>query len=212
MSVYQLHQVSFRYGESLALSLPGLTINAQQTTALIGPNGSGKSTLLHLLAFLTAPTTGNMQYQGIEVSVSNHLAYRKRVGFLAQKPYMLKGSVLDNLTLALKFRGLPKKLRQQKALTALERLRIRHLANQPAQQLSGGEIQKTALARVLVLEPEVLLLDEPFSYLDQTSAQLLEEFVETYAAIPATTLIEQPIMDFISRLRAEFATMTPTKK
>jgi tungstate transport system ATP-binding protein len=189
MSAYQLQQVSFKYEESLVLSLPDLAIKEQQTTVLIGPNGSGKSTLLQLLAFLSAPTTGSIKYRGSAVTPSNRQEYRKCVAFLAQKPYMLTGSVLDNLTLALKFRGVSKKKRQQKAISALEQLNIRHLKNHPAKLLSGGEIQKAALARALVLQPDVLLLDEPFSYLDQSASRLFEQFIEAYTSNSDTTLI-----------------------
>jgi tungstate transport system ATP-binding protein len=175
---YQLENLRFLYGEKMALSLPDLTVNAGKVTALTGANGCGKSTLLNLLAFMEAPNTGKITFFGEQVRPEQLFSYRKRVGFLPQKPYMLRGTVQDNLKLALKLRGAPKALWQKNISAALERLAIAHLGLQQATHLSGGELQKSALARVLVTEPDVLLLDEPFGFLDQASARLLEKFIK----------------------------------
>lgn len=177
---YQLDNLRFLYGDKMALSLPDLGVNAGKVTALIGPNGCGKSTLLNLLAFMDAPNTGKIIFFGEQVGTGQLFSYRKRVGFLPQKPYMLRGTVLDNLKLALKLHGTPKALWQKNSNEALERLDIAHLGLQQATRLSGGELQKAALSRVLVTEPDVLLLDEPFGCLDQASAQLLEKFIKDH--------------------------------
>ena len=175
---YQLDNLSFLYGEKIALSLPDLTVNAEKVTALIGSNGCGKSTLLNLLAFMEAPATGKINFFGKQVKPEQLFSYRKRVGFLPQKPYMLRGTVQDNLKLALKLHGTPKALWPKNITEALEQLDIAHLGAQQASHLSGGELQKSALARVLVTKPNVLLLDEPFGHLDQGSAKLLEKFIK----------------------------------
>ena len=186
---YQLNNIIYRYKQSIALSLPVLNIESGQITALVGSNGSGKSTLLNLLAFLTFPEQGEIQFFNSTVTLKQHLQYRKCIGFLAQKPYMLRGTVLDNITLPLKMHGVRKSDRQNKAWVILEQLDIAHCAEQQAKNLSGGELQKVALARILIQEPRVLLLDEPFSYLDQQSNHLLENFIASYAQQPAKTLI-----------------------
>ena len=177
---YQLQNLRFLYREKIALSLPDLTLDAGKVTALTGPNGCGKSTLLSLLAFMEAPNTGQITFFGEQVRPEQQFSYRKRVGFLPQKPYMLRGTVQDNLKLALKLQGTPKGLWQKNINQALERLAIVHLGTQQASHLSGGELQKSALARVLITDPSVLLLDEPFSYLDQASVRLLEQFINEY--------------------------------
>ncbi|MDD5322066.1 MAG: ATP-binding cassette domain-containing protein [Methylococcales bacterium] len=177
---YQLHNLRFLYGEKIALSLSDLTLDAGKVTALTGPNGCGKSTLLSLLAFMEAPNTGSITFFGDQVRPEQLFTYRKRVGFLPQKPYMLRGTVQDNLKLALKLRGTPKALWQKNINTALERLGIAHLGPQQVSKLSGGELQKSALARVLITDPGILLLDEPFSHMDQNSAQLLEQIIKGY--------------------------------
>ncbi|MCF7969620.1 MAG: ATP-binding cassette domain-containing protein [Methylococcaceae bacterium] len=184
---YQFNNLQFYYADKLALSLDQVTIEQGKTTALIGANGSGKSTLLHLCAFLESPKQGELLFMEQPVNQSDLTPYRRRVGFLAQKPFMLRGTVFDNIDLALRIHG--KKQRAEKIQRVLQQLDIEYCAEQQAKNLSGGELQKAALARLLVLEPEVLLLDEPFSYLDQSSAQSLELFLRHYTQETGQTLV-----------------------
>ncbi len=184
---YQFNHLQFYYADKLALSLNQVTIQKGKTTALIGANGSGKSTLLHLCAFLESPSLGELLFMGRPVNQSDLTPYRRRVGFLAQKPFMLRGTVFDNIDLALRIHG--KKQRTVKIQRVLQQLDIEYCAQQQAKQLSGGELQKAALARILVLAPEVLLLDEPFSYLDQSSAHSLELFLRNYTKETEQTLV-----------------------
>lgn len=186
-NIYQLNKLQFYYTDKLALSLDQVNIQAGKTTALIGANGSGKSTLLSLLAFLKTPGQGELLFNGRQVKKGELTHYRRRVGFLTQKPFMLCGTVYDNIDLALKIHG--KKKRSAKIYRVLKQLDINHCASQQAKKLSGGELQKAALARMLVLEPEVLLLDEPFSFLDQSSAQALESFLLTYTQETGQSLV-----------------------
>ncbi len=186
-SIYQLNNLQFAYAGKLALSLSKVNIQSGKTTALIGANGSGKSTLLNLLAFLESPSEGGVLFHGQPVQKQHLTHYRRRVGFLPQKPFMLKGTVFDNIDLALKIHG--KKQRTTKIHNVLEQLAISHCIHQQAKRLSGGELQKAAIARMLVLEPDVLLLDEPFSYLDQSSAQSLESFFLTYTHDTGQSLV-----------------------
>jgi tungstate transport system ATP-binding protein len=188
-SAYCFEQVRFSYGGAFSLSLPELVIPAGAITALIGPNGSGKSTLLNLLAFMSAPDTGTLRFFEQPVNVERLAEHRKRIGYLPQKPYLLRGTVLDNLKLALKLRGTPKKLWRKKITSAVERVNIPHLLDKAASQISGGELQKAALARALIHEPAVLLLDEPFAFLDQDGSRLLEEFILSYHQDTGGTLI-----------------------
>lgn len=177
---YQLNNLRFAYGEKIVLSLPALTICSGKITAIIGPNGCGKSTLLNLLAFMETPSAGELYFLGSPVQPEQQIGHRKRIGFLPQKPFLLRGTVQQNLQLALKLHGTPKIMWQKKIDAVLERLHINHLMTKQSTSLSGGELQKAALARALITEPEILLLDEPFSYLDQSGNQLLEQFVADY--------------------------------
>lgn len=188
-SAYRFDQVRFSYGGAFILSLPELVIPAGAITALIGPNGSGKSTLLNLSAFMSAPNAGTLTFFGQTLHAGQLADYRKQIGYLPQKPYLLRGTVLDNLKLALKLRGTPKKLWRKKITSAAERVNIPHLLDKAASQISGGELQKAALARALIHEPAVLLLDEPFAFLDQDGSRLLEEFILSYHQDTGGTLI-----------------------
>lgn len=187
LHAYQLSNVQFYYVNKLALSLDEVMIEQGKTTALVGANGSGKSTLLNILAFLDYQTQGELLFKGEQVKSKDLKHYRRRVGLLAQKPFMLRGTVYDNINLALKIQG--KKQRATTIQQVLKQLDISHCATQQAKQLSGGELQKAALARILALQPEVLLLDEPFSYLDEKSAQSLELFLQNYTQQTGQTLI-----------------------
>lgn len=186
---YQLNDVRYYYDKTLALSLPELDIPAQKITTLIGANGSGKSTLLNLLAFLESPKTGSLSFFAHKVILKRHYDLRKQIGFLPQKPYMFRGSVAENLNLVLKLHKISKIQRHQKINSILEQLNIVDLGKQQAKTLSGGELQKVALARALITAPKVLLMDEPFSYLDQSSSQLLEKFMQNYVEEFNSTLI-----------------------
>jgi len=187
-NTYQFDNAKFFYTNTQqGLSLDKLSITAGKTTALIGENGSGKSTLLNILAFLSPISEGDLFFNQKIVNKKDLLPYRRQVGFLAQKPFMLHGTVYDNIDLALRIHH--KTQRAEKIKQVLAQLDISHCEKKDAKQLSGGELQKAALARMLVLEPSVLLLDEPFSYLDQSSAYSLEQFLQSYVQRTGNTLV-----------------------
>ena len=181
---YQLHHVHYAYQDKLALCLDELSIAAHKKTTLIGANGSGKSTLLYLLAYVYRPQQGSIQLfnQPLDSKQSSHIA------LLPQNPYLLRGSVRDNLQLSLRFHAIkdPQKTRIQHTLATLH---ISHLIDKPTHALSGGERQKVALARAIISQPKILLMDEPFSYLDQQSEHSLEQFMHQYVEQQGNTLI-----------------------
>ncbi len=185
---YQLRNIEYAYGKTLALSVSELNIRANKVTALIGPNGCGKSTLLSLLAFLQKNQQGQIDFFSEKASHKTIPWFIKRIAFLPQKPYMLRGTVTENLILTLKFHNI-KNNRPAQINSALETLNIRHLSHLPAKTLSGGEQQKVALARAIITNPDVLLMDEPFSYLDHNSEQLFEQFISLYIKGSNKTLI-----------------------
>jgi len=188
INAYQLKQVSFSYDKVEALSIEKLNIRANKITALIGANGSGKSTLLNLLSFLKNTQQGELQFFSEPFTKKQQHRFIQRISFLSQKPYMLRGSVADNLNLALKFHQQNNK-REEQIEEALVQLGIAHLRLKQAKSLSGGEQQKVALARAIITNPEVLLMDEPFSYLDHHSESLLEDFILKYVKNHKKTLI-----------------------
>lgn len=176
---YRLTNIQFAYDEILALAIPELTIDAAKVTALVGPNGCGKSTLLNLLAFLQPNQQGQIIFFSEPITKKNTTSAIKKIAFLPQKPYMLSGTVADNLKLGLKFHQI-KESRPERLQAALAKLNIAHLSQQQANKLSAGEQQKVAMARAIITHPDVLIMDEPFSCLDDKSEQALETFIRMY--------------------------------
>jgi tungstate transport system ATP-binding protein len=159
-----------------ALEIATLEIARGETLAVVGPNGAGKSTLLLALARLLRPVQGEILYNGKSLVQMNELEYRRKISFVFQAPLLMDMTVEQNIALGLKFRGTPKETAQVRVEKWMKQLGIESLSKRRAGQLSGGEAQRVSLARAFVLEPELLLLDEPFAALDSpTHAKLLTE-------------------------------------
>ncbi len=178
--LFQLENLQFAYKKKPVLNIGHLKITAGIITALLGKNGAGKSTLLKLLGFLEKPQQGKIFLFDKDSATTSLFTLRKRVVMVSQKPYLLRGTVLDNALLGLKFRSLPIASAKKQAEQTLEQVGIASLRDAQAASLSGGEAQKVALARALALQPEVLLLDEPFSHLDQASIRHINFLIQQY--------------------------------
>ena len=177
-------------GGQPVLDVADLEIRKGETLAVIGPNGAGKSTLLLTAAGLLAPESGSLTMGGKAVYAGDLLAYRRKVALVLQDPLLLDTTVFDNVAAGLRFRGVPRKEITPRVALWMERLGIDHLAKRSAHSLSGGEAQRTSLARALALEPDLLLLDEPFSALDApTRMHLLEDFRSLVKENPVTALL-----------------------
>jgi len=153
-------------GGTPVLAVPHLEVRKGQTLAIIGPNGAGKSTLLLAMALLIKPSKGKVWVAGEEATPENSLRLRRRMAMVFQEPLLLDMSVAENVATGLKLRGVGRAEREKRVAVWLERFGIATLAHRRARSLSGGEAQRASLARAFALEPEVLLLDEPFSALD----------------------------------------------
>lgn len=169
--------ISVHRGSRLTLQPTDFLAHAGETIGIYGPNGAGKSTLLQALAGLLPLTAGSIALKGqILGQELPSLAYHRRIAAVFQQPLLLRGTVSHNVGLGLALRGVGRIERQARIKPALEQLKIDHLADRNIATLSGGEAQRTSLARALVLEPEILFLDEPFAALDQpTRRRLVQE-------------------------------------
>lgn len=179
------------YGGDFALRVPELDVLRHQTLTLIGHNGSGKSSLLRVLSLLMTPSAGTIHFDGERVppGAAQQLRFRRRMASVLQQPYLCRMSVFRNVALGLRFQGVAKQDVESRVMTWLERLRIDHLRDRDARRLSGGEAQRTSIARAMVLEPDVLFLDEPFSALDPpTRHGLIDEFQQILGATRTTTV------------------------
>lgn len=173
--VVELSGVALSAGDRLILSVGRLEVRAGEILAVIGPNGAGKSTLLRIIGLLESPTAGTVRLWGEPANGRARLGLRRRMASVFQEPLLVDATVFDNVSLGLRFRRLGSDDASLRVSAWLERFGIAPLASRQARTLSGGEAQRCALARALVLDPELLLLDEPFSALDQPTREALIE-------------------------------------
>jgi tungstate transport system ATP-binding protein len=144
-----------------------LTVREGETLSLIGPNGAGKSTLQLVLARLIPSVAGTISFRGLAVHNGNGvIAYRRKIAMVFQEPLLFDTTVRDNVAAGLKIRGMRRSDITDRVKVSLEHFGIAHLADRHARKLSGGEAQRTSLARAFAMGPEIIFLDEPFSSLD----------------------------------------------
>lgn len=187
MNLFDVVDASFHYQRIHALDRLTLRIPERTRVALLGANGSGKSTLLRMLGGLYFAESGQVRFRGADLSEERFgdeafaLDFRRRVGMVFQNPdvQLFNPTVFDEVAFGpLQLGWTKNKVREQVAGT-LEKLRIAHLKDRVPHRLSGGEKKRVALASVLVLDPEVLLLDEPTAALDPRSqSQIIDLLVE----------------------------------
>lgn len=188
-AVIELRGVRVRFGALEVLDVPSLEVRPGEVMGVIGPNGSGKSTLLRVLALLQPPSEGQVVFHNRPVDYGDLLPLRRRMAIVFQQPLLLNASVFDNVATGLRFRGLPAGEVRERATRWIRQFGIEHLHKRSARQLSGGEAQRVSLARALAIDPEVLLLDEPFAALDAPTRQTLMEDLESILAATRVTTV-----------------------
>jgi len=191
MSIFSLQRVTRRYGSAEALDAVDLEIDQGRTTALIGPSGAGKSSVLRMLIGLEWPDAGEVRFDGQPLERDTLLAQRRRIGYVIQEgglfPHL---SVRDNAALLARTLGWSKDRIAQRLeeLAALCQLPPDLLARFPA-ELSGGQRQRVGLVRALMLDPPVLLLDEPLGALDPIVRHELQTQMRTLFAQLGKTVV-----------------------
>lgn len=155
-----------RFGNVTAVEKMDLDVREGQLVTLLGPSGCGKTTLLRMLAGLETPTEGDMYINGKRINDTP--IHKRNLGMIFQNYALFPHkSIFDNVAFGLKYRNFPKEQIQEKVMTALEMVRLPGVERRKPSQLSGGQQQRIALARAIVIEPDVLLMDEPLSALDE---------------------------------------------
>jgi putative ABC transport system ATP-binding protein len=164
-----------------------LDVAAGETVTVVGPSGAGKSTLLRLLCRLDEPTEGTVYLDGTDYRTIDPTALRARVGLVPQAPALRSGTVRDNVTIGPRLRDEP--VAPDRVETLLDRVDLAGYADRSVTDLSGGEAQRVAIARTLMMDPEVLLLDEPTASLDPESQAEIEALLRALLADSDRTVV-----------------------
>ena len=183
----ELQQVSVYYGNQAAIEQASLSVRAGELMALVSPSGCGKSSLPASINRMTdgipgCRVSGTVLLGGDALSASQDAAtLRRRIGMVFQQPNPFPLSIIDNLRFPLAEHGVPRRERDRRAEQVLRAVglweEVKGRLSQSALGLSGGQQQRLCIARALVLEPQVLLLDEPCSALDPVSSKVVEELI-----------------------------------
>jgi len=200
-------------GGSLLVDVPSLQIREGETLSLIGPNGAGKTTLLQALSYLMRPSAGDILFRGEKVSAGYAtLDYRRKLAMVFQEPLLFDTTVSENVASGLKIRGLGSGMIKQVVTKQLNRFGIGHLWDRSARTLSGGEAQRTSLARAFAIKPEILFLDEPFASLDPpTREAIIVDLGKAIAETGTTTAIATHDRNEALRLSDRIAMMDEGK-
>jgi len=190
--IFKIKNLKKFYNGRTVLDIKSLNFQKRKIYAIVGPNGSGKTTLLNILNLLEKPDDGQMFFYGQEInkkSNPNILEIRRQMTLVNQDPFLFHSTVYDNIAYGLKIRSLPSKVQSLRIKNALKMVGLSGFENRRASHLSGGEAQRTIIARALAIEPEILFLDEPTTNIDQRHINVIERVIKKINKEIKTTVI-----------------------
>jgi ABC-type Fe3+/spermidine/putrescine transport system ATPase subunit len=177
-----------RFGKVIAVEKMDFSIEEGSLVTLLGPSGCGKTTLLRMVAGLEEPTEGDIFIKGVRIN--NTPIHKRNLGMIFQNYALFPHkNIFDNVAFGLKYRNVPKEAIKEKVMQALEMVRLPGVENRMPSQLSGGQQQRIAMARAIVIEPDVLLMDEPLSALDENLREEMRREVDNLQQMLGVTTI-----------------------
>ncbi|WP_297281020.1 ATP-binding cassette domain-containing protein [uncultured Anaerococcus sp.] len=182
--MFEFHNLKF---EDI-ISIDSLTINRNEVTCIVGPSGSGKSTLLRLINKMISPTSGYISLDGKDIADMDSISYRRKVPMLSQNPITFPGTIRDNLLIGRKFQE-KSKLSDKELMDSLAKVKLNMDLDEDISNLSGGEKQRISIARLMLLDSEIYLLDEPSSALDNITEDFVIETMVDMARTENKTII-----------------------
>lgn len=188
---FEIRNLSVEFNKRPVIEIETFDFAAGKIHALIGPSGAGKSTLLRTLNLLQKPSKGQITYfgQSLQYYGSSKLVAQRSMSMVFQKPSMFSGSVYYNVSLGLRLRRYKSSEVKTRVSRALEMVGLSDFSNRSASTLSGGEAQRAALARALVTQPKILLLDEPTANLDPANVSMIENIIKKIHSETKLTII-----------------------
>lgn len=203
----KLDRISKSFNEHKVLYKCSYEFQEGKTYILIGENGCGKSTLLRLCAFLDFPDNGIINYIGNKELLPVDLTLKRKITLVQPGLDVLNNTVFDNTALGLYYRGVKKNDIKDRVQNILEYVQLEHKKRQKAFTLSSGEKKRLAIARAIVLEPSVLLLDEPTAYVDKANAELIESIISDLQEKNMTIILATHELSYTKKVKSHIITI-----
>ena len=200
--ILEFENVTKYYGNELVFNNVNLKIKKGEVISLVGKSGSGKSTLLKCINRLEAINAGKIKFKGMDISEISLVELRQKIGIVFQDYNLFEHlTVLDNLTIGLiKIKGYSKKESIHKALNVLKKVDLADKKDKYPDELSGGQKQRVAIARTLLMEPDIILLDEPTSALDKEMKDSVLELINELVDEDMTLIVVSHEDEFINKV------------
>lgn len=212
-NILEFENVTKYYGDDMVFNNVNLKIKKGEVISLVGKSGSGKSTLLKCINRLESINAGTIKFKGVDISEMSIVELRQKIGIVFQDYNLFEHlTVLDNLTIGLtKIKGYSKNVSIHKALNILKKVDLVDKKDKYPDELSGGQKQRVAIARTLLMQPDIILLDEPTSALDTEMKDSVLELINELVVEDMTLIIVSHEEDFVNKVSDKIYRITNYK-